>query len=134
MSRPKLFPGGDAIVVIPPQSFASVDIEIEARTNGTFPVTLTVLTPTGDMLGAAGAAERQRQCTQGLGNLFTGAFLLVVLTWWVRHALRRTDAPRPVEGGHVASGLRRTTTEPADEQVDETALSPDAATSTLPPS
>jgi hypothetical protein len=147
MSSLKLKFGDDAIVEIPPQSFASVDIEIEARTNGTFPVTLTVLTPAGDILGEPVPLNASVNALSG--NLFTGALLFVVLIWWLRHALRsrRTRGRTKAATSHPVyaeetDGLDKPVGEPIDEQVDDqvdgrvddTALSPDAATSTLPPS
>ena len=62
----------------------------------------------------------------GLGNLVTGAFALVLLTWWMRHVRqnRRTRATSRTAERHPVNGTR---TEPP-------ALSPDAEASTLPPS
>ncbi len=134
MFSSKLVFGNDVAVEIPPQSYSSVDIEIEARTNGSFPVTLTVLTPTGDIL--AEPVPLNASVNALSGNLFTGALLLVVFLWWVRHARRsrrnhgnaKASTRHPVRlGGERAS-------DSANEGVDEAALSPDAATSTLPPS
>ncbi|MGB8859874.1 MAG: DUF6049 family protein, partial [Ilumatobacteraceae bacterium] len=86
MSSSKLlFPDDDQVVTIQPQTFAPVTIKIEARTRGTFPATLTVLTPSGDILSEPVPLTATVNALSGLGNLFTGAFLLVVLTWWVRH-------------------------------------------------
>ena len=126
MSSSKLRFGDDVTVEIPPQSFSSVDIKIEARTNGRFPVTLTVLTPTGDIL--AEPVPLNASVNALSGNLFTGAFLLVVLIWWGRHA-RRSRRTR-----NVTTALTRHPVRLAGEAIDEAALSPDAATSTLPPS
>lgn len=134
MSSSKLVFGDDVTVVLPPQSSAPVDIKIEARTNGSFPVTLTVLTPTGDIL--AQPVPLNASVNALSGNLFTGAFLAVVLIWWVRHARRSrrtrvaaTAAHRqPAHHGDEGDNAK------GNEAVDEAALSPDAATSTLPPS
>lgn len=155
MSSPKLiFPDGDLLVVIPPQGSVAVDVRIEARTNGDFPATLTVLTPSGDMLAPPVPLTASVNALSGLGNLFTGAFLLVVLTWWVRH-LRRSRRHRaaataaarhPVrlgngaDDGNINDNINDTdndtdaAAEGDSEEADEAALSPDAATSTLPPS
>jgi len=142
MSSPKLFFGDDVTVEIPPQSYSSVDIEIEARTNGNFPVTLTVLTLTGDTLGAPVPLKASVNALSG--NLFTGAFLLVVLLWWARHA-RRSRRNRGTSAAATRHPLRRGSggndgghIDPDDKgvdgAVDGAALSPDAATSILPPS
>jgi len=87
MSSSKLlFPGGDQVVTLPPQAFFDVEIPIEVRTNGRFPVTLEVFTPTGNVRLAPPVRLSARvNAISGLGNLVTGALLLVVITWWVRH-------------------------------------------------
>jgi hypothetical protein len=127
MSSSKLlFPDGDLTVEIPPQSFSSVAVRIEARTRGTFPATLTVLTPSGDLLAAPVPLFASVNALSGLGNLFTGAFLLVVLTWWVRH-LRQSRRNRAA----AAATTPETTAETTPETTAET---PDVATSTLPTS
>lgn len=131
------FPGGDVSVVVPPLSYARVDIRIEARTNGTFPVTLTVLTPTGDILAPPVPLTASVNALSGLGNLFTGAFLLVVLTWWVRHVRqnRRKRAAAAAAARHpVRLGADFDDGSSSMGASDEAALSPDAATSTLAPS
>jgi len=139
-----LFPDGDLSVVIPPQGSASVDIRMEARTNGDFRATLTVLTPSGELLAPPVPLNASVTALTGLGNLFTGAFLLVVLTWWVRHVRqsRRNRAAAVAAARHPGRQVVDLPDDPpnlaADEADDsgddETALSPDAATSTLPPS
>lgn len=81
-----LFPGGDQTVTLPPQAFFDVEIPIEVRTNGRFPVTLEVFTPNGDLQLAPPVKLTARvNAISGLGNLVTGALLLVVMTWWARH-------------------------------------------------
>ena len=121
MSSSKLlFPDGDTLAVLPPLSYQEVPINIEARTNGRFPVTLQVLTPAGDELAPAVPLTASVNALSGLGNLVTGALLLVVFTWWVRHLRlnrRNRAASRAADRHPVGNGT-----------------SPDAATSTLPPS
>lgn len=147
MSSSKLFFGDDVTVVLPPQAYTPVEVDIEARTRGTFPVTLTVLTPTGDILASPVTLTATVNALSGLGNLFTGALLLVVLTWWVRHlrqsrrnrAAATAAARHPVrlgnggytgDDGNSGDGLD----EVAEGPDDGATLSPDAATSSLPPS
>lgn len=136
MSSSKLlFPDGDQIVLLPPQSFTEVRVRIEARTNGRIPVTLQVFTPIGDSELAPPVTLRANvTALSGLGNLITGALLLVVLTWWVRHVRqnRRKRAAATAASRHP--GRRALRAEAAATEGDDTELSPDAATSTLPPS
>ncbi len=141
MSSSKLVPADDQTVVLPPQSFHEVRIEIEARSNGNFPVTLEVFTPLGDVrLAPPVPLKANINALSGVGNLVTGAALLVLITWWVRHFRRNR------RGRHAAEAANRhpsTRTDGPDGGPDDEApeglddadeLSPDAATSTLPPS
>ena len=125
MSSPKLqFPDGDQTVEVPPQSFHEVKIEINALSNGTTGVTLEVFTPLGDVrLAPPVPLTASINALSGVANLLTGAALLVLLTWWVRHFRRDR------RGRQAAEAADR---HPATREVDE--MSPDAATSTLPPS
>ena len=140
MSSSKLlFPDGDLVQELQPLSFTEVPIKIEARTNGSFPVTLTVLTPTGDELAPPVTLSASVNALSGFGNLVTGAFLLVVLTWWVRHVRqnRRSRATasaavrHPVRNGKANGNA--TGDDDTRDPMGDAALSPDAATSTLPP-
>lgn len=73
MSSSKLlFPDGDLVQELQPLSFTEVPIKIEARTNGSFPVTLTVLTPTGDELAPPVTLSASVNALSGFGNLVTG--------------------------------------------------------------
>lgn len=110
LSASKLhFPDGDPIVTIAAQSFQDVTIRVQALSNGTSQVILRIFTPTTDtQLGTDVILTAQVRALSGLGQLVTGAGLLVLLTWWVRHwritrRKRRTDA---VSQRHPASGGR----------------------------
>jgi len=134
-------------VELPPQSLVEVKVPIKALTNGFFPVTLQVLTPTKIQIGSVVPLNLTVAAFSGLGRLLTGVLLLVILTWWVRHLRqnwRKRAAAGPV-GRHPARAGNRPgpaatddsrdpagTDEPAE--ADDSGLSPDAATSTLPPS
>lgn len=135
MTSPKLiFPDGDQTVEIPPQSFQEVKINIEARTNGTSAVTLEVFTPLGDVrLAPAVPLTASITNLAGVGNLVTGAALLVLLTWWVRHFRRNQRARRAAEAAHRHPASAPPEHDDANDPADTSGLSPDAATSTLPP-
>ncbi len=125
MTSSKLrFPQGDQTVVLPPQSFHEVKVDIEALSNGTTGVTLEVFTPLGDVrLAPPVPLTATITALSGVANLLTGAALLVLITWWVRHVRRARRGRRAAEAANR---------HPATRDVDE--MSPDAATSTLPPS
>lgn len=166
MSSPKLlFPDPPQVVTLQPNEYTEIKIPIEARSNGRFPVSLEVFTPAGDvMLGQPVPLTASVNAISGLGNLVTGALLLVLLTWWVRYVRenRRRRASENALQRHPATSpdAPPTTASPSGEAVasataayplgeagggddtatqdrvpiDDSGLSPDAATSTLPPS
>jgi hypothetical protein len=124
---------------------------MEARSNGRFPVTLDVFTPLGDVrLGTPIPLTANVRGLSGLGNLVTGAALLVLLSWWFRHLQRNRRKRHATQASdrHPSSGTDGASGETddarprriddvvtsADTDADHSGLSPDAATSTLPPS
>ncbi len=108
MTSPKvLFPDPPQLLTVEPGSYGEVNIRIEARTNGSFTVTLEVLTPSGDVaIGPPVPLKASVTALNGLGNLATGALLLVLLTWWVRHMRqnKRKRAAGVAAKGHPATG------------------------------
>lgn len=124
-----LFPGGDQTVTLEPDSFTHIRIAIDARSNGDFPVALDVFTPLSDTkLIPSVALTASINAWSGVGTLVTLAALLVLLTWWIRH-IRRNH-----RGRHVSDAADRHPATRPSGLADDTALSPDAETSTLPPS
>ena len=137
-------------VQLQPQSLQEVKVPIIALTNGEFRASLQVLTPNKVQIGNAVPLNLTVAAFSGLGRLITGALLLVILTWWVRHVRqnRRKRAAAGPLGRHPAGAAGPSTraaegdegddhspAEPAGSATaDDSGLSPDAATSTLPPS
>ena len=122
-SNKLIFPP-EAVYTLPADADHEIPIKITARSNGRFPVYLTVLAPNaaGEPLVPARQFTATVAALSGLGNLVTGAAMLVLLTWWIRHIRinRRRRAASAAQARHPVS------TSGAEE------LSPDAATSTLP--
>lgn len=83
--------GGDQQVVLNAFETTTVEVEVEARTNGQIPITVQVLTPEWDQEVTPKVVLTARvNAFTGLGQLVTGAAALVLLTWWVHHIrLRR---------------------------------------------
>ncbi len=93
-SSPKLrFPDGPMDVVLTPESVTEVAIPVEARSNGTAPVEVRVVTPElqQDIAPPIVLTARVNALT-GLGQVVTGAALLVLLSWWYGHFRRRRRA------------------------------------------
>lgn len=107
LESPKLsFPENDVLVTLDTETVQQ-RVAVKARSNGTFPLTVQVLTPTGD-LPVAPMTELTVQATtlSGFGVALTVGALLVLATWWVRH-IRRGRRQRGVEAGarhHPSAG------------------------------
>jgi len=125
-----IFPRGDQIVTLPPEAFTHVQVQVEARSNGSSGVTLEVFPPAGT---AALAAPVESTATitalSGVAPLVTVAALLLLAAWWGRHLRGHRKGRRAAE---AAASANRHPTAPPDEAT--SSLSPDAETSTLPPS
>lgn len=107
MSSTKLtFPKGDQAVQLEPNGVTDVAVPVIARSNGSFPVSLDVLTPDGTTsLGATQFLKARVSALTGLAQLLTGGLLLVLLTWWVRHmrTTRRKQRHRYTKQYHPAA-------------------------------
>ncbi|MSV79790.1 MAG: hypothetical protein F2681_02885 [Actinobacteria bacterium] len=135
ISSPKLVPQAPQVVTLEPGEYNEIKLRIVARSNGDIPATLEIFTPDGNIrLGPAVPLTASVKALSGLGNLVTGALLLVLLTWWARHLRqhRRAQAAlrHPVGAGRAPENL----TTDSDVTTETPALSPDAQASTLPPS
>ena len=81
-----LFPDGEPVVVLASGTTTPVEIEVEARSNGRFPVTVQVITPDGGVALTDPIVFTARvNALAGLGQVVTGVALLLLATWWVRH-------------------------------------------------
>jgi len=102
LSSPKLIaPGRDQLVDLEPGAFTEVKINIRARSNGRFPAALELFTPSGDVrLAAPVPITASITALSGLGNLVTGAGLLVLLSWWLRHIRRNRRSRVAAEASH----------------------------------
>ncbi|MEZ5215208.1 MAG: DUF6049 family protein [Ilumatobacteraceae bacterium] len=73
----------------------TVDIPVEAKTNGVFPVAIELFTPGGDPVASIGAPVTftvRATALTGLGQVVSGALVVVLITWWLQHwrSRRRT--------------------------------------------
>lgn len=90
-------------VTLPAGTTTSIEVPVEARSNGRFPVVLQLFTPDGNqLLGAPVTFTARVNALAGLGQLVTGVALLLLISWWVSH-LRR-------ERRRKSDDVERTTT------------------------
>ena len=103
-------PTDDQVVTLPAGTTTLVEIPVTAKSNGRFPVTLQLFTPLGDItVGSPAKFSARVNALAGLGQLFTGIALLLLLSWWIHH-LRREHQRRQFEShdsvGRHPSGER----------------------------
>ena len=84
-------------MVLAPNQINNVDIPVEARSNGVFPVQVEIRTPAGNPLTAPIELTARVSTLTGLGRLFTVGAVLVLATWWFTY-FRRRQAQRRGEG------------------------------------
>ena len=87
---------GDHRVTLRPNDETSVVVPVRAKSNGTSPITVEVRTPLGERIGEPVTIISRVSAFTGLGQVLTGAFLLVLFTWWFAHwrSRRRADIDR----------------------------------------
>lgn len=98
------FPEGDRQITLRPNDETAVVVPVEARSNGTSSITLTVTTPAGETIAEPVTLTSRVTGFTGLGQLLTGGLILVLLTWWFSHwrARRRDDDIDEVQNRHPA--------------------------------
>jgi len=79
------FPDGDQVVTLRPNGETSVIIPVEARSNGTSSIDLSVSTPAGEPLSDPVTLTSRVTGFTGLGQVLMGGLILVLLTWWFTH-------------------------------------------------
>lgn len=86
------FPDGDQRVTLRPLDETSVIVPVVAESNGTSSINLVVTTPAGEALGEPITLTARVTALTGLGQVLTGGFVLVLLTWWFTHWRNRRRA------------------------------------------
>ena len=88
-------PGDIRVITISPQGSVDVVVDVVARANGRFPVDVAFTTPDGaHKIGQTIRVGARVTAISGLGQLVSGAAVLILATWWVAHwrARKRRDA------------------------------------------
>lgn len=98
------FPEGDTVVVdLPRSSITPLEIDVRARSSGTFPFNVTVTSPDGVLLVATSKFTVRSTAVSNVGLVLSagaGAFLAV---WWASH-FRRVRRARKLVAADEAGG------------------------------
>lgn len=76
---------GDHQVTLRPNDETSLIIPVRAKSNGTSPIRVEVLTPAGESIAEPVTITSRVTAFTGLGQVLTAAFVLVLLSWWFAH-------------------------------------------------
>ncbi len=139
LESPKLtFPDGPQLFVIPVGGDEAT-VRVTALTNGTFGLTLRVVTPYGNSeLGEPIPLEAKVNALSGLGKLATGVLIALVLLWWARNwrsTLRKRRAMPSLERHPVSAPASTSASAPASAPAGAPAGAPAVEqAATLPPS
>lgn len=91
------FPDGNEVVVTVNGGVTQARLGVEARTSGTFPVTVDLMTPDGGEKLTPGTQLTVRSTgLSGLGLALSVGALLVLALWWARHVHRARRRKRAV--------------------------------------
>jgi hypothetical protein len=86
------FPEGAQTVTLRPNDETTLIVPVEARSNGTSSIDVTITTPAGERLGDPVSLTSRVTGFTGLGQALTFGFVLVLLTWWFTHWRARRRA------------------------------------------
>ena len=86
------FPEGAIDTILEP-GLNIVPIPVQTLANGTFPVTITALTPLGpSQIGETLTLTARANAVTGIGQVLTVGALLVLMSWWYSHLRSRRRA------------------------------------------
>ena len=108
MSSSKLtFPDNDQLITLRPNDSTDIRVPVSARSNGTSAVNVALLTPLGDPLGEPVVLTSRVNALTGLGQVLTGAFIVLLGTWWFAnwHKRRTTDQAARDDASAEATNL-----------------------------
>lgn len=94
-------PGEPRLVTVPAGASADVVVPVVARANGTFPIDVQLLTPDGAVrVGRPITLTARVSAIAGLGQVVSGAAVLILASWWVSDwRNRRRNRTSPDEAG-----------------------------------
>jgi Family of unknown function (DUF6049) len=125
-------PGGDQTTVLDPNGVTETAVPVIARSNGVFPVTIEVVTPAGNPLGAPVEFTARVNNLTGLGRVVTVGAALVLISWWFSYYRRKRRNQVDLSAGRHPSNPR--TERPTLDEVVQATESGTGAIATTRPS
>lgn len=100
LNAPRLVVPDEPLATTLPPGVSSVQVPVEARSNGSFDVEVEVLSPAGTPVVSGVTIVAKAMTLSGFGRLVGFGLILVLISWWVSHLRRqrqRKVAATPVE-------------------------------------
>jgi hypothetical protein len=97
-------PDEPRLVTVLAGASTDVVVPVVARANGTFPIDVQLLTPDGTVrVGRSVTLTARVSAIAGLGQVASGAAVLILASWWVSHWRNRRRDRAPREGAGLGS-------------------------------
>ena len=100
LNAPRLVVPDEPLATTLPPGVSSVQVPVEARSNGSFDVEVEVLSPAGTPVVSGVTIVAKAMTLSGFGRLVGFGLILVLISWWVSHLRRqrqRKVAATPVD-------------------------------------
>jgi hypothetical protein len=91
------FPENNRIISLRANDSTDIQVPVRARSNGTSPVSIQLLTPVGEPLGDPVSLTARVNSLTGLGQVLTGGLLLMLGAWWFASWRKRRADPEPAD-------------------------------------
>jgi hypothetical protein len=99
-------PEGSELVEVVEPGVTSLEMPVEARASGAFPVDIRVTSPDGILTLSEGRVTVRSTAVSGLGVVLSVIAALFLLLWWARHFRSVRRANRLVSTKHPAAQLK----------------------------
>jgi hypothetical protein len=99
-------PDGNELVAVVEPGITTLEVQVEARASGAFPVDVRVTSPDGILVLSDGRVTVRSTAVSGLGVILSVLAALFLLLWWARHFRSVRRANRLVSTKHPAAQLR----------------------------
>jgi hypothetical protein len=104
LDSPKLeFPDGESIELTLTERTTRLDLEVRARTSGSFPLEVEITSPDGAIRMAGTRYTVQSTAISGAGLVLSLGALLFLVVWWGRHWHKTRRSAKLVDTSHPAA-------------------------------